>query len=193
VCVCVCVCAHVKLLTDLISTQQRDSLGEWSTSPISPAINKYATNKQTRLSWDEIELSVCRTAAVLAPYPVFTLLLYVLLVLTCLSLSGAVAHKAKRLLLFTIAEKWFTYCQKHSTNALHTPYLPLLRVPFPSTLRNVLLGHFSSPSLSLSLPPSLYLSICAHGCKCCEGGEGAVNSKEQSNWTQCLHDQVKHT
>jgi hypothetical protein len=86
----------------------------------------------------------------------------------------------------------FTYCQKHSTNALHTPYLPLLRVPLLSTLRNVLPGHLSSlslpPSLALSLsiylsigalPRSIYLSICAHGCKCCEGGEGAVNRKEQ--------------
>ncbi len=151
-------CAHVKLLTDLISTQHRDSLGEWSTSPISPAINKHATNKQTRLSSDEIELNVCRTAAALAPCLHMIIICpfsaYMLIPVRGSSPQGQEAPLRS-------FPKLFTYCQKYSTNALHIPYLPLLRVPLLSTLRNVLLGHLSSlsPSLPLSLSLSLYLSI----------------------------------
>jgi hypothetical protein len=164
----------VKLLTDLISTQQRDSLGEKSTSPISPAINKYATNKQTRLSSDEIELSVVAGLQQFLHPSVFTLLLHVLLVLTCLlSLSGAVAHKAKRLLSFTIAKKIVYLLPK----ILHkcTPYsIPsIAESTFAEYSQKCAAGAFVfSLSLSLSLPLSIdlsiYLSICAHGCKCCE-------------------------
>ncbi len=101
------------------------------------------------------------------------------LVLTCLSLSGAVTHKAKRLLLFTIAK--------------NTPQIHSILQTFHCweyhcwVLSEMCCWGICLLSLSLSLPPSLprslslslYLSICAHGCKCCEGGEGAVNREEQ--------------
>ncbi len=122
-------------------------------------------------------MNVCRTAAALAPCLHMIIICpfsaYMLIPVRGSSPQGQEAPLRS-------FPKLFTYCQKYSTNALHIPYLPLLRVPLLSTLRNVLLGHLSSLSpslpLSLSLSLSLYLSICAHACKCCEG---AVNSKEQ--------------
>ncbi len=111
-------------------------------------------------------------------HPVFTWLLYALLVLTCLSLSGAAAHKAKRLL-------WgpFRNC---SPIAKNTPQMHSIFHTFHCweyhcwVLSEMCCWGICPlslpPSLSLSLSLSIYLSICAHACKCCEG---AVNSKEQ--------------
>jgi len=80
-------------------------------------------------------------------------------VLTCLlSLSGAVAHKAKKLLLFTIAKKIVYLLPK----ILHkcTPYsIPsIAESTFAEYSQKCAAGAFVF-SLSLSLPLSIDLSI----------------------------------